>query len=149
MNVLAERSLSHVQGLELCGQGHPPITRATGESSIQGTWGKEWSCWGKYQSLGSIVLAFTLAKEAIFCLRKFKKIELISLGTCHQHGLQAVPWPQLQGHATAVGTSHTRLELKVSTTTSHFRTPLLLFNNAVHFYKVRVFENICLHSISQ
>lgn len=79
MNVLAERSLSHVQGLELCGQGHPPITRATGESSIQGAWGKEWSCWGKYQSLGSIVLAFTLAKEAIFCLRKFKKIELISL----------------------------------------------------------------------
>lgn len=55
MNVLAERSLSHVQGLELCGQGHPPITRATGESSIQGTWGKEWSCWGKYQSLGSIL----------------------------------------------------------------------------------------------
>lgn len=46
---------------------------------MQGAWGRQWSSWSKSRSLGSIVLAFTLAKEARFCLKKLK-IGLIAFG---------------------------------------------------------------------
>lgn len=57
----------------------PPIPQATEENNMQGAWGREWSSWSKSRSLGSIVLAFTLAKETRFCFKKLK-IGLIAFG---------------------------------------------------------------------
>ena len=48
----------------------PPITQATRESNIQGTWGRQWSCWDKCQRLGSIVLAFMLSRGRCILFKK-------------------------------------------------------------------------------